>query len=47
MCHKNLSNVVFKFIGNNIEKLREMIATSYTVLGKQPQSPKLRNKQVI
>jgi len=47
MCHKNLGNVVFKFIGNNLEKLREMIAASYTVMGRQPQPPKLRNKQVM
>lgn len=47
MCHKNLSNVIFKFIGNNVEKLREMIIMSYSVLGKQPQPPKLKNKQVM
>lgn len=46
LCHKSLDNAIFKFFGNNIDKLQEMITQSYTLLGKQPRVYKLKNKVV-
>lgn len=46
LLHKSLDNIVFKFVGNNHDKMREMIQTTYKMLGKEPKAPKLKEKQV-